>query len=90
LSLSTLAVKFHFNPSYFCILFKNHTRMTIHQYITHIRMRAAASQLLQTSQKVYQVAENVGYRDVKYFIRLFRKEYGTSPDEYRHLSATRI
>lgn len=64
--------------------------MTIHQYITHIRMRAAASQLLQTSQKVYQVAENVGYRDVKYFIRLFRKEYGTSPDEYRHLSATRI
>ncbi|OXL83756.1 hypothetical protein BCV73_12140 [Paenibacillus sp. SSG-1] len=90
LSLSTLAVKFHFNPSYFCILFKNHTRMTIHQYITHIRMRAAASQLLHTSQKVYQVAENVGYRDVKYFIRLFRKEYGTSPDEYRHLSATRI
>ncbi|MBB3126893.1 two-component system response regulator YesN [Paenibacillus rhizosphaerae] len=90
LSLSTLAMRFHFNPSYFCILFKNHTRMTIHQYITHIRMRAAASQLLQTSQKVYQVAENVGYRDVKYFIRLFRKEYGTSPDEYRHLSATRI
>ncbi|WP_179281057.1 response regulator [Paenibacillus sp. XY044] len=90
LSLSTLALKFHFNPSYFCILFKNYTRMTIHQYITHIRMRAAASQLLQTSQKVYQVAENVGYRDVKYFIRLFRKEYGTSPDEYRHLSATRL
>ncbi|MDL1163772.1 response regulator [Yersinia pestis] len=89
LSLSTLAVKFHFNASYFCMLFKTHTRMTVHQYITHTRMKAAAGLLLQTSQKVYQIAECVGYKDVKYFIRLFRKEFGTSPEEYRHLSATR-
>ncbi|MGZ7441341.1 response regulator [Paenibacillus sp. TH7-28] len=89
LSLSTLAAKFHFNPSYFCNLFKTHSRMTIHQYITQTRMKAAAKLLLHTSQKVYQIAENVGYKDVKYFIRLFRKEFGTSPEEYRHLSAIR-
>ncbi|GIO84834.1 hypothetical protein J25TS5_17660 [Paenibacillus faecis] len=89
LSLSTLAAKFHFNPSYFCILFKNQTRMTLHQYIARTRMRAAADLLLQTSLRVYQIAENVGYKDPKYFIRLFRKEFGTSPEEYRHLSATR-
>lgn len=89
LSLSTLAVKFYFNPSYFCNLFKTHTRMTIHQYITQTRMKAAARLLLHTSQKVYQIAENVGYKDVKYFIRLFRKEFGASPEEYRRLSAIR-
>ncbi|MFD1175902.1 response regulator [Paenibacillus puldeungensis] len=89
LSLSRLATQFHFNPSYFCLLFKTHTHMTILQYITQTRMRAAANLLLNTSQRVYQIAENVGYKDVKYFIRLFRKEYGTSPEEYRHLSATR-
>ncbi|SFE62473.1 Helix-turn-helix domain-containing protein [Paenibacillus algorifonticola] len=89
LSLSTIAAKFHFNASYFCLLFKTHTHTTINQYIMQTRMRAAAGQLLQTSQKVYQIAENVGYKDVKYFIRLFRKEYGSSPEEYRHLSATR-
>ncbi|MBU5347128.1 response regulator transcription factor [Paenibacillus lautus] len=89
LSLSTLAIKFHFNPSYFCMLFKTHTHMTVHQYITQTRMKVAAGLLLQTSQKVYQIAELVGYKDVKYFIRLFRKEFGSSPEEYRHLSATR-
>ncbi|QOS77117.1 response regulator [Paenibacillus sp. JNUCC31] len=88
LSLSTLATKFHFNPSYFCMLFKTHSHMTVHQYIAHTRMKAAAGLLLQTSQKVYQIAESVGYKDAKYFIRLFRKEFGTSPEEYRHLSAT--
>ncbi|WP_328285254.1 response regulator [Paenibacillus alkaliterrae] len=87
LTLSTLAVKFHFNPSYFCNLFKNHTQTTVNQYITQTRMRVAEGLLLQTSQKVYQIAETVGYKDVKYFIRLFRKEFGTSPEEYRHLSA---
>lgn len=89
LSLSTIAAKFHFNASYFCLLFKTHTHTTINQYVMQTRMKAAAWQLLQTSQKVYQIAENVGYKDVKYFIRLFRKEYGSSPEEYRHLSATR-
>lgn len=52
-------------------------------------MKAAARLLLHTSQKVYQIAENVGYKDVKYFIRLFRKEFGASPEEYRRLSAIR-
>ncbi|WP_099520044.1 response regulator [Paenibacillus sp. BIHB 4019] len=89
LSLSTIAAKFHFNASYFCLLFKTHTHTTINQYIMQTRMKAAAGQLLQTTQKVYQIAENVGYKDVKYFIRLFRKEYGSSPEEYRHLSASR-
>ncbi|MEN1986264.1 response regulator [Paenibacillus hubeiensis] len=89
LSLSTLATKFHFNPSYFCMLFKTHSQMTVHQYITHTRMKAAADLLLQTPRKVYQIAESVGYKDAKYFIRLFRKEFGTSPEEYRHLSAIR-
>ncbi|MMZ70335.1 Bifunctional transcriptional activator/DNA repair enzyme AdaA [compost metagenome] len=63
--------------------------MTVHQYITHTRMKAAADLLLQTPRKVYQIAESVGYKDAKYFIRLFRKEFGTSPEEYRHLSAIR-
>ncbi|TYP78916.1 helix-turn-helix protein [Paenibacillus methanolicus] len=89
LSLSLLAEKFHFNASYFCMLFKNNTRTTVSQYIIQTRMNHAASMLRQTTLKVYEIAAMVGYKDVKYFIRLFRKEYGASPDEYRHLSATR-
>jgi two-component system response regulator YesN len=46
-------------------------------------MRHARS-LLETSRlKVYEVAERVGYRDVKYFDRVFKKETGLSPEQYR-------
>ncbi|WP_219838487.1 response regulator [Paenibacillus sp. R14(2021)] len=89
LSLSTLAEKFHFNASYFCMLFKNNTNTTVSQFIIQTRMNRAASMLKQTSLKVYEIAAMVGYKDVKYFIRLFRKEYGASPDEFRHITATR-
>lgn len=89
LSLSTLSLKFHFNPSYFCLLFKTHTGTTIHQFIMQTRLRAASQRLRLTSDKVYIIAQQVGYKDVKYFIRLFKKEFGLSPEEFRHLSAIR-
>ncbi|QYR19498.1 response regulator [Paenibacillus sp. sptzw28] len=84
LSLGFLARKFHFNASYFCLLFKNHTQTNISDYILKIRMRRAEHLLLNTSRKIYEIAKMVGYQDVKYFTRLFRKEYGAAPDEYRH------
>ncbi|WP_018752564.1 response regulator transcription factor [Paenibacillus sanguinis] len=89
LSLSTLSLKFHFNPSYFCLLFKTHTGTTIHQFIMQTRLKAASQRLLHTSDKVYTIAQQVGYKDVKYFTRLFKKQYGMSPEEFRHLSAIR-
>lgn len=89
LSLSTLSLKFHFNPSYFCLLFKTHTGTTIHQFITQTRLKAASQRLLHTSDKVYMIAQQVGYKDVKYFIRLFKKQSGMSPEEFRHVSAIR-
>jgi two-component system response regulator YesN len=51
-------------------------------------MRRAEHLLLNTSRKIYEIAKIVGYQDVKYFIRLFRKEYGAAPDEYRHRSVS--
>lgn len=89
LSLGALAAKFHFNPSYFCLLFRTHTQTTISDYILKTRMRHAEYLLTSTPRKVYEIARMVGYRDVKYFIRLFRKEFGSAPDEYRHMAGHR-
>jgi two-component system response regulator YesN len=83
ISLEEVAGIFRFHPNYFSGIFKNHTGISFSEYLCGVRMRHARS-LLETSRlKVYEVAERVGYRDVKYFDRVFKKETGLSPEQYR-------
>jgi two-component system response regulator YesN len=65
-------------------LFKKETGVTINDYITEIRL-AEAKRLLREEPGilVFDVAERVGYRDGKYFTKLFKREVGLNPSEYR-------
>lgn len=83
LSLEAIARKFHFNPSYFSNYFKNHTNVNFCEYLNRIRMQNAKRMLLGTNNKVYEISKMVGYQDPKYFNRLFKKEFGVTPDEFR-------
>lgn len=82
-TLSELAEKYFFNPSYFSTLFKKHTGMHFTEYIMDLRMNHAAQLLLESNDKIYQIAKKVGYQDVKYFTRIFKKKFGYTPEEYR-------
>lgn len=82
-TLSELAEKYYFNPSYFSTLFKKHTGMHFTEYVMDLRMNHAARLLLESNDKIYQIAKKVGYQDVKYFTRIFKKKYGYTPEEYR-------
>mgnify|MGYP000435351204 FL=1 len=55
-------------------------------YRNHLRVYMAALMLLQSTRPVSQVAEKMGFWDVKYFSRVFRKIMGESPAQYRKLS----
>lgn len=83
LSLSVVADWCHFSPSYFSKLFKEHTGESFTDYLVALRMTKAAAKLKNSHKKVYEIAEEVGYRDVKYFTRIFKKVYGVAPNEYR-------
>ena len=83
LSITEIAGHLNFNAAYLCSLYKNGTRKTINGALTEIRMNAAKELLSRTTLKLYEVAERVGYRDAKYFTRLFTKEVGVSPRQYR-------
>lgn len=83
LSITEIAGHLNFNAAYLCSLYKNRTRKTINGALTEIRMNAAKELLSRTTLKLYEVAERVGYRDAKYFTRLFSKEVGVSPRQYR-------
>jgi two-component system response regulator YesN len=83
ISLMDAAEHFHFNGSYFSSLIKQKTGMSYGQYILSLRMREACRLLRQTDEKVQAVALRVGYRDPCYFNRVFKRENGVTPDQYR-------
>ncbi|GGF82420.1 AraC family transcriptional regulator [Paenibacillus albidus] len=89
LSLESVAEAFHFNPSYFCHYFKSKLNITFSQYVTGLRLSKAKELLAASSDKVYTVAHQLGYRDVKYFNRVFKKEFGLTPEEYRSLARSK-
>lgn len=57
--------------------------MTIHDYLTQIRLDKAKSYLADESLKVQDIAQMVGYESTSYFISLFVKNQGVTPNEYR-------
>jgi two-component system response regulator YesN len=85
LSLEKVAEMFFFNPSYFSTLFKSHTNINFSQYLLNVRLRNGRRLLEKTDCKVYEIAARIGYKDAKYFNRVFKKEFGMTPDEYRRM-----
>jgi AraC-like DNA-binding protein len=82
ISLDSLAARVDRNTSYIATLFRRGTGLTIHRYLTRIRMRRAAT-LLRRSEKVEVVMLVVGYRSKKNFYRQFKAAFGVTPGLYK-------
>lgn len=82
LSLGTVAGSLYVNPNYFSQLFKTHTGTNYFDYITRLRMEKARDLLFSKSLKVYEVAEKVGYRNVRSFGEAYKRYFGTTPTEW--------
>ena len=54
-------------------------------YLTELRINKSKELLCSDTLSVQDVAEQVGYRDLKYFSRLFKKTTGVSPSDYKKL-----
>ena len=73
----------YLNTSYFCKIFKEEMGESFVNYLIRYRMKKAAEYLEDFSLKIYEVAEMVGYNDMQYFTKLYKKVHGISPKEYR-------
>ena len=71
------------NYSFFSVAFKEYTGTNFVTYLRDIRIKKARSLLETTQMKVSEVANAVGYKDDKHFMRLFKTSCGVSPSEYR-------
>lgn len=74
-----------FNATYFSALFKKETGQNFMDYLTELRINKSKELLCVDSLSIQDVAEMVGYRDLKYFSRLFKKVTGVSPSDYKKL-----
>ena len=83
ISLELIADNFHFNPSYISILFKTYSKVGFKEYLIYVRIEEAKRLLRETRLKVYEIARKTGYNDVAYFVKLFKKEVGVSPNRFR-------
>ena len=63
-------------------LFRNEMGTTFSDYLTRVRLEAA-KKLLMEGASVDKTAEEVGYNDGNYFIKIFKKYVGVTPAKYR-------
>ena len=84
LTVEEIAGRLNVSRSYLSALFKEETTISVMQYITLMRMNRAEHLLRNTSMKVSEIAEAVGYHDASYFGLQFKKLYGMSPAQFRN------
>jgi two-component system, response regulator YesN len=89
LSLSILADQAGFNASYLSRLFKMETGKGFVQSLREVRMKHACQMLAETSLTNAEVAKRVGFWDEKHFRRIFKKDFGVTPGEYREKSKSK-
>ena len=81
--VGTVAKSLNISEGYLSHTFKKETDYTLLGYITRYRIHKAMELLKDCRVKVYEVAEQVGYRDIAYFSTTFKKITGVSPSEYQ-------
>ncbi len=58
------------------------TDQTVHEFIRNVRLKKATQMLEQKKMTITEIAYAVGFNDLTYFARCFKKQYGKSPSEY--------
>lgn len=83
INVAEIAKTLHFNPQHLMRVFKRKTGLSIVEYMTQFRMDTAKNILRNSGLPIREIAAMVGYTDYAYFTRVFRKEVGLSPTQYR-------
>jgi Response regulator containing CheY-like receiver domain and AraC-type DNA-binding domain len=84
ITLEDLAKITGYSPNYFSRLFKTRIGKTFVQFKGEIRILRAMEMFNKLDKTVTEVAIEVGYNDVTYFIRAFKEYTGLTPNEYKH------
>ena len=83
LSLKKLSEKYFINCSYLGSLFSKKYGVSFKDYLTDYRIKEAARRLVNSDDRIVDIAAAVGYKNSDYFIRKFIEIMGMTPSQYR-------
>lgn len=83
IKLESIAPLFGYNSAYLGKIFNKTAGESFNSYVDHKRIEQSKDLLKENRLKVYEIAEQVGYKNVDYFHKKFKKYVGMSPAEYR-------
>ncbi len=83
LTIDNIAENFGIHRSTLSTMFRRNMELSTKDYITEMRLKKAEHLLTSTKNKISEIAAMCGFNDPNYFSRLFRKERGMTPREYR-------
>jgi len=83
LSLQNIAAQLDISYNYLSTVFKQISGENFSGYLTRVKMNHAKKLLLGGNYKMYEIAEQVGYLNAKYFTEQFKKSVGMTPSEFK-------
>lgn len=89
-SIRSIAEQLFLNQSYLSTLYKEKTGISLVEYITMVKVERAKILFKNTEIKNYEVANQLGYKDVEYFSKVFKKYTGITPSEFKARCITKI
>ena len=83
LSLKSLSEKYYINSAYLGQIFKKQYGISFKDYLNNYRIDRATELLIRSDEKIYLIANEVGFNNTDYFISKFVQLKGTTPLQYR-------
>ncbi|ANY70027.1 hypothetical protein BBD42_28640 [Paenibacillus sp. BIHB 4019] len=86
ITLDEIASLLRITPEYLSTLFNKEVGKSYSTYMKEMRINLAKQLLIHSEMKVFEIAQQIGYPDAKYFSRVFRDSMGISPVEYQRIN----
>jgi AraC-like DNA-binding protein len=83
ITLAEMAAEAHLSKEAFCRFFKLRTRKTFTDYLLHLRINEAQKLLQETDLSISEIGYRVGFENLSYFNRSFKRIAGMTPREVR-------
>lgn len=83
LNLNSIAAHFKITPSYLSKKFRQKNGVSIIDYLYKIRISHSVMLIKDSSLKIHEIAQMVGFQDSNAFIRIFKKYHGCTPGNYK-------
>ncbi|MHC5002436.1 MAG: helix-turn-helix transcriptional regulator [Planctomycetota bacterium] len=83
LTLGEIAASVHCAPTHLCELFKARTGLTIHRYLTRLRLAASLEPIAEERVPLARLAVDLGFSSHSHFTTSFRREFGLQPSRLR-------